>query len=127
MVDASIADYALRINVPIINSLIESTILASDGMQVFMQAVIVIVEICIGLALMGGLFTFPAALVSIILQVMFLTTTGLYLSTFWMVIAGIAMLVGAGRTFGLDYYVMPRLKDRWSKTRFARKWYLYND
>lgn len=126
--DAStIADYAMKINVPFMNTLLDNTILASDGMQIFMQAAIVIVEICIGLALMGGLLTFPAAAVSLILQVMFLTTTGLYLSTFWMIFAGLAVLIGAGRTFGLDYYAMPKLKDRWSKTRFARKWYLYND
>ena len=96
-------------------------------MQIFMQASIVIAEIIIGLALIGGLFTFPAAAVSLVLQFMFVCTTGLYLGTFWMIFAGIAVLIGGGRTFGLDYYVMPLLKNWWKKVRVARKLYIYND
>lgn len=40
-----------------------------------MQSFIVAAEILIGLALIGGLFTFPAAGFSLILQAMFVTTT----------------------------------------------------
>ena len=58
---------------------------------------------------------------------MFLTTTGLHLDTVWMIFAGIAVLIGAGRTLGLDYYVMPWLKKAWRNNGFARKWYLYHD
>ncbi len=96
-------------------------------MQMFMQITIVLAEILIGFALVGGLFTTPASAVSLVLQAMFVTTTGLYLGTFWMIFAGIAVLVGGGRTFGLDYYVMPWLKEKWKKVRIARKWYLYHD
>jgi NADH dehydrogenase len=86
-----------------------------------------LIELLIGLALIGGLFTFPASTASLVLQVMFVTTTGLYLNTVWMIFASIACLIGAGRTIGLDYYVMPYLKRRWKKVRWAKKWYLYND
>ena len=92
-----------------------------------MQIAIVLAEILIGLALIGGLFTTPASAASLVLQAMFVTTTGLYLSTFWMVFAGIAVLVGGGRIFGLDYYVMPALKRKWKNVKWVRKWYLYND
>jgi NADH dehydrogenase len=92
-----------------------------------MQIFIVVAEILIGLALIGGLFTFPAAGFSLILQFMFVTTTGLYLGTFWMIFAGIAVLIGAGRTFGLDYYAMPALKKGWKKIPVVRKSYLYHD
>jgi NADH dehydrogenase len=64
---------------------------------------------------MGGLFTTPAAAVSLVLQFMFVCTTGLYLGTFWMIFAAIAVLIGAGRTIGLDYYVMPFLKKQWRR------------
>jgi NADH dehydrogenase len=58
---------------------------------------------------------------------MFVTTTGLYLGTFWMIFAAVALLVGSGRIFGLDYYVMPYLKKQWRKLPFVRKLYIYND
>ncbi len=124
---ATMADYALKLDMPLMNWFVDTFILASDSMQVFMQSFIVVAEILIGLALIGGLFTFLAAGFSIVLQAMFMMTTGLYLTTFWMVFAAIAVLIGGGSTLGLDYYAMPVLKDKWSRTKFGRKWYLYND
>ena len=62
-----------------------------------------------------------------VLQFMFITTTGLYLSTLWMIFASIACLIGAGRTLGLDYYAMPAAKRGWKKLKWIKKWYLYND
>jgi NADH dehydrogenase len=44
-----------------------------------------------------------------------------------MIFAGIAVLIGAGRTFGLDYYAMPALKDGWKKIPVVKKSYLYHD
>jgi NADH dehydrogenase len=76
---------------------------------------------------MGGLFTAPASAASLVLQFMFITTTGIYLSTLWMIFASVACLIGAGRTIGLDYYAMPWLKRRWKKLRWIKKWYLYHD
>jgi NADH dehydrogenase len=92
-----------------------------------MQGFIVIAEILIGLALIGGLFTTPASALSLVLQFMFVCTTGLYLGTFWMIFAAIAVLIGAGRTFGLDYYAMPFLKKQWKKLPIVRRLYIYND
>lgn len=124
---STISDYAFRLDVPLMNWFVDTLILPYDGVQMFMQISIVVVEILVGLALIGGLFTTPAAGVSLVLQFMFVCTTGLYLGTFWMVFAGIAVLIGAGRTLGLDYYFMPFLKKQWKKIGFVRKWYLYND
>jgi NADH dehydrogenase len=42
----------------------------------------------------------------------------------WYTFGSIALLSGAGRVFGLDYYVMPWLKKKWKNTKFARKTYL---
>jgi len=122
-----LADIAFKLNVPLVNWFVDNVILSSGSMQVFMQGFIVVAEILIGLALIGGLFTFPASAFSIVLQFMFVCTTGLYLNTFWMIFAGIAVLIGAGRTFGLDYYVMPWLNKKWKKVRWVKKSYLYND
>ncbi len=122
-----ISDYAFKIDVPFMNWFIDKLIMPYDAMQIFMQGFIVIAEILIGLALIGGLFTTPASAFSLVLQVMFVCTTGLYLSTFWMIFAAIAVLIGAGRTFGLDYYAMPFLKNLWRKLPFVRRLYIYND
>jgi len=102
-------------------------ILPHDGLQLLMQIVIVAAEILIGLALLAGLFTTLSGAASLGLQVLFLTSTGLYLSTWWMVPASVAVMFGAGLVFGLDYYVSPWLKKKWRKTGFAKKWYLYHE
>ncbi|MBN1647181.1 MAG: NAD(P)/FAD-dependent oxidoreductase [Spirochaetales bacterium] len=89
------------------------------------QTLVVFTEIAIGLAIMGGLLTFPAAIVSIGLCLVF-TLSGMFSwSQLWFVFLAIAMLGGAGKAFGLDYWVMPRLKRIWNGTRFAKKTYLY--
>ncbi|MGB4658412.1 MAG: FAD-dependent oxidoreductase [Mobilitalea sp.] len=125
--ESTISDLAFKLDVPIMNWFVNTLILPYDGVQMAMQIFIVLAEIIVGLALMGGLFTAPAAAVSLVLQVMFVCTTGLYLGTFWMIFAGVAVLIGAGRTLGLDYYAMPALKKWWKKLPFVRKLYIYND
>lgn len=127
LASSTLSDLAFKLDVPLMNWSVNSMILPSDGMQMFMQVFIVVAEILIGLALMGGLFSTPAAAVSLVLQFMFVCTTGLYLNTFWMIFAGIAVLIGAGRTFGLDYYAMPALKKWWKKLPIVRKLYIYHD
>ncbi|MDF2988092.1 MAG: dehydrogenase, FAD-containing subunit [Eubacterium sp.] len=124
---STLSDYAFRIDVPFMNWFLGKFILANDSVQIFMQGFIVIAEILIGLALIGGLFTTPASALSLVLQFMFVCTTGLYLGTFWMIFAAIAVLIGAGRTFGLDYYAMPFLKKQWKKLPIVRRLYIYND
>ncbi|MFO7611596.1 MAG: NAD(P)/FAD-dependent oxidoreductase [Clostridia bacterium] len=125
--ESTMNDFAFKLDVPLINWLVDKLILSSDGMQVFMQIAIVIIEILIGLSLISGLLTFPSSAASLVLQFMFVTTTGLYLGTFWMIFAAIAVLIGGGSTLGLDYYALPFLKDKWKKTKIARKLYIYND
>ncbi len=124
---ATIEDFAFRLDIPVMNWFINTFVLPNDTMQRFMQGFIVISEIVIGLALIGGLFTFLAAAFSLVLQFMFVSTTGLYLSTFWMVFGAVVVLIGGGHIFGLDCYVIPWLKAKWKNTKFARKTYIYND
>jgi NADH dehydrogenase len=102
-----------------------------DGMasnipfQLF-QLMIVLVEIGIGLAMMGGLFTWWAAVVSIVMCLVF-TLSGMFAwNQVWFLFAGFLLLGGAGRAFGLDCWVVPCFKKWWNGTRFARRrhWYL---
>ncbi|HBP38936.1 MAG TPA: pyridine nucleotide-disulfide oxidoreductase [Clostridiales bacterium] len=125
--DSTLNDIAFRLNIPFVDRMIDKFILPYPGMQLFFQIAIVVAELLVGFSIMGGLFTTLGSGVSLILQLMFVMTTGLYLGTFWMIFAAIAVLIGGGRTFGLDYYAMPALKKLWQKVRWARKWYLYHD
>ena len=124
---STLADFAFKIDIPLMNKFLDAFVMPSDGMQLFMQSFIVIAEILVGLALIGGLFTTPAAAFAIVLQIMFVSTTGLYLNTFWMIFASIALLIGAGKTIGLDYYTSPVMKKWWKNLPLIRKMYIYND
>ncbi len=124
---STLNDLAFKLDVPLMNWFVNTFILPNEKVQVVMQVLIVLAEILIGLALIGGLFTTLSSGVSLVLQVMFVCTTGLYLNTFWMIFAAIAVIIGGGRTFGLDYYAMPWLKKHWKNVKFVRKLYIYND
>jgi NADH:ubiquinone reductase (H+-translocating) len=91
------------------------------------QLGLVLMEIAIGLALIVGLFTVLASLGSLFLCANFIISAMAGKEIFWHIFAGLALLGGAGRAFGLDYYVMPWLKNWWNKTRFARRTFLYID
>jgi NADH dehydrogenase len=124
---SNLVRYALRIPFVLTDWFKDTVILSSDASMLFFQNMIVVSEILIGLALLGGLFTFLASAYSIVLLVMFLMTTGLYLGQWWMVVAALAILIGGGSTFGLDYYASPLLKRWWKSIGWVKKSYLYND
>jgi NADH:ubiquinone reductase (H+-translocating) len=91
------------------------------------QASVVLMEILIGLALIAGLFTFIASVVSVFLGLNFILSAMAGAEIFWYIFGSIALCGGAGRALGLDYYVMPWLKNHWNKSVFARKNYTYID
>lgn len=127
LAESTLSDLAFKLDVPLMNWFVDKFIVSSDGMQMFMQIFIVVAEILIGLALIGGLFNTLSSGFSLVLQFMFLCTTGLYLNSFWMIFAAIAVLIGGGRSLGLDYYFMPFLKRAWKRIPFVKKWYIYHD
>jgi NADH dehydrogenase len=91
----------------------------------FFQASLVLAEIAVGLALIAGLFTVLASLGSIFLCINFILSAMAGTEILWHIFTAIAMFGGAGRAFGLDYYVIPRLKHWWRRTPFARRTRLY--
>ena len=80
------------------------------------QKLIVITEIGLGLAFIFGFFTFIAAIVSIGMHINFALGAGLPqtngLPDLWWIAASFAMFAGAGRSFGVDYYLMPFLRNQ---------------
>ncbi len=127
LAESTISDLAFKMDIPLVNAFVSNIVLGYPSITLGMQTVIVIAEILIGLSLMAGLFTTLSALASIALLFMFMSTTGLFLSSFWMLFGAIAMLFGAGKIFGLDYYVSPLLKKSWAKIPWVRRSYLYHD
>lgn len=103
---------------------LRNVVLANDGIAMFFQVLVVIMEIAIGLMLLGGAFTFLASLASVGLMMMFVTSTGLYQNTWWMFFASFATMAGAGRAFGLDYYLIPYLNNVWESYWKNRKFRL---
>ena len=89
------------------------------------QVSVVLAEIAIGLALIVGFLTILASLASIFLCFNFILSAMAGTEILWYIFAGIAMFGGAGRAFGLDYYVIPWIKNWWKRTTFARRTQLY--
>lgn len=77
------------------------------------QWLIVLTEIGLGLAFITGTFTFIAALAALGLNFNFLLSTGLYETSWWYIPAALCMLGGAGRAFGVDFYLIPYLMRQW--------------
>ena len=89
------------------------------------QNSIVWVEILLGLAIMAGLFTFPAAIVTMGMVVVFILSGMFSWSQMWFIFLAIVMLGGAGHVAGLDHWVMPWIRDRWNSTKLAHRTHLY--
>ena len=83
----------------------------------FFQVLIVIVELLVGLAIFSGTLTFLSSIVSLGLLAMFITTTGMYSTEWWMLFAGIAIAAGAGRAFGLDHWLLPYIGRVWDSSK----------
>jgi NADH:ubiquinone reductase (H+-translocating) len=103
----------------------ETILSASPLLAFLLQAAVVIGQVGIGLALIGGCFTFLAAVVSILFSLMFIASGWGNPELLWYIAASLVMLGGAGRGFGLDHYLMPRIKHWWNGTSFAKKTYFY--
>ena len=126
LAESKLENLAIKLDIPLMNTLLDNFVLSNDTMQMIMQVFVVVLEIAIGLSLISGLFTTPSSLVSIVLMCMFLTTTGLFLNQIWMIFAAIALLF-SGRVFGFDYYTTPFLKKHWKRNGWVKRSYLYHD
>ncbi len=104
---------------------LQNVVLANDGVAMFFQVLVVILEVLVGLMLLGGAFTFIGSFISVGLMVMFLSSTGLYEKSWWMLFASIATMGGAGRAFGLDYYIIPYLNNVWESYWKNKKFRLF--
>lgn len=101
-------------NFNLVEWFLRNIVLANDTIAMICQVLVVLLEIAVGLMLIGGAFNFLGSVISFGLTIMFLTSTGLYEKSWWMIFASIATMGGAGRAFGLDYYLQPWLNNIWN-------------
>ena len=104
---------------------IQNVVLGSDGLAMFFQVLVVVFEILLGLMFLGGAFTFLASILSLGLMMMFLTSNGIYEESWWMLFASVVMMGGAGRAFGLDYWLIPWVTNVWDSFWKNRKLRLF--
>ena len=103
----------------------ENVLSASPLLAFLLQAAVVIAQVAVGLALIGGCFTFLASAASLGMAVMFIASGWGNPELLWYIAAAIVMLGGAGRGFGLDHWLMPALKRWWNRRTIAHKTKLY--
>ncbi|RDY25418.1 NADH dehydrogenase FAD-containing subunit [Romboutsia weinsteinii] len=78
---------------------------------VWFQRIVVLTEIALGLCLIVGLFTFLASAASAFMTVNFIFSAMAGWDILWFTFGSIALMSGAGRTFGLDYYIIPWINE----------------
>ena len=92
--------------------------LPTPEVAIFMQKMVVFIELALGLAILFGLFTWLASAGSAAFLGVFILSAMLGWDKFWALPASIACMNGAGRSLGLDYWVMPFLGEK-----LGRWWY----
>lgn len=103
----------------------DNIIAISPTVAFLFQSLLVIMEIGIGLAILGGTFTFLAAVASLGLSLMFIVSGMAGSEIIWYIFGAFVLMGGAGKAFGLDYWIMPRIKRWWNSRKFAKKTFLY--
>ena len=101
--------------------------LPTPEMAVLMQKVMVFVEIAIGVAILIGLFTWLASALSAMFIAIFTLSAMLGWDQFWALPAAIALMNGAGRSIGLDYWVVPALQKRLGGKWYGQEQAIYSD
>ena len=103
------AEYATPIlsKMPKFYEAIMQIMIPTPEMATLFQTMVVIMEIGMGLALIVGLFTFLASAASAFMVCNFVLSAMAGWDILWYFFGSIALMSGAGRTFGLDYYVIP--------------------
>ncbi|MEG0497003.1 MAG: NAD(P)/FAD-dependent oxidoreductase [Carnobacterium sp.] len=90
------------------------------------QKVMTLLEIAIGLAIIGGLLVWLLSALTIVLVASFSLSGMFYWVNIWFIFVAVALMNGSGRAFGLDYYVIPWFQKLASKWWYGTPTSLYN-
>ncbi|MCK4028241.1 NAD(P)/FAD-dependent oxidoreductase [Streptococcus suis] len=97
----------------------------NQEVALFMQKFMTLAEIAIGLALIAGAFVWIVSAATAALVVMFSLSGMFYWVNIWFIPVAVALMNGAGRSFGLDYWIMPWLGRFIDKRIYGRPKHLY--
>ncbi len=104
---------------------ITKVMVPNKGVALAFQKGMTIFEIMIGLFLLFGFCTFFAGAMSAVFVVIFSLSGMFYWVNIWMAIAGIAVMNGSGRAFGLDYWFVPWLQKKLGRARYGDEHSIY--
>ena len=90
----------------------------NQEVALFMQKFMTIVEVCIALALIAGLFTWLSSAATIGLTIAFCLSGMFYWVNIWFIFVAFALMNGSGRAVGLDHWVIP-----WIQRKLGKAWY----
>ena len=90
----------------------------NQEVALFMQKFMTIVEVCIALALIAGLFTWLSSAATIGLTIAFCLSGMFYWVNIWFIFVAFALMNGTGRAVGLDRWVIP-----WIQRKLGKAWY----
>ena len=90
----------------------------NQEVALFMQKSMTIVEVCIALALIAGLFTWLSSAATIGLTIAFCLSGMFYWVNIWFIFVAFALMNGSGRAVGLDRWVIP-----WIQRKLGKAWY----
>ncbi|HBI1858540.1 TPA: NAD(P)/FAD-dependent oxidoreductase [Enterococcus faecalis] len=90
----------------------------NQEVALFMQKFMTIVEVCIALALIAGLFTWLSSAATIGLTIAFCLSGMFYWLNIWFIFVAFALMNGSGRAVGLDRWVIP-----WIQRKLGKAWY----
>jgi len=114
-------------NMPGFFKAIMKVLIPNPEVAVWFQRIVVCTEVGIGLCLLAGLFTWLASAASAFLVVNFILSAMAGVDILWYFFGAIALMAGAGRSFGLDYFVMPWLGKRLSNFWLGKQRPLYSN
>ena len=90
----------------------------NQEVALFMQKFMTIVEVCIALALIAGLFTWLSSAATIGLTIAFCLSGMFDWVNIWFIFVAFALMNGSGRAVGLDRWVIP-----WIQRKLGKAWY----
>ncbi len=106
---------------------IMKVLIPNPEVAVWFQRIVVCTEIGIGLCLLAGLFTWLASAASAFLAINFVLSAMAGYDILWYFFGAIALMAGAGKSFGLDYFVMPWLGKQLGNFWFGKQKPLYKN
>lgn len=106
---------------------IMKVLVPNQEVALFMQKFISLVELGLGILLILGLFIWLVSAGTVALVVIFCLSGMFVWVNMWFIPVAIALMAGAGHSFGLDHYLIPWLQDKLTDCWFGKSKHIYSE